>query len=228
MLQKARQMLNMTNRAQPRRSAGTMATLSEAFAVTGADAAAAGFVLAHLAQARGPVLWLQDRLTRKEAGAPYLPGLGAARDILMMTLTRPVDVLTAAEDGLRCKALGAVVVEVWGDPSVLDFTVTKRLALRCEAGGVPCWLIRHAASPDLSAARDRWRVTSLASALNRDDPMAPGQPRWQVELFRSRDRQPGSWVASHDGPANRLDLVAAVSDGTLVQGDGAAGRRPAG
>lgn len=221
MLQKARQMQIMVNRPKPGRTAAATAILSEAFAATGADAAAAGFVLAHLVGAKGPVLWLQDRLTRKEAGAPYLPGLdvqgldiqglGAARDILMMALTRPVDVLTAAEDGLRCKALGAVVVEVWGDPPVLDFTVTKRLALRSEASGVPCWLIRYAASPDLSAARDRWRVTSLASALNPDDAMAPGTPRWRAELFRSRDRQPGSWVASHDRATNRLDLVAAGS-----------------
>ena len=218
----------MVHRPQPGRRATSPAILSEAFAATGADAAAAGFVLAQLPRDKGPVLWLQDRLTRKEAGAPYLPGLGAARDMLVMALTRPVDVLTAAEDGLRCKALAAVVAEIWGDPAVLDFTVTKRLALRSEAGNVPCWLIRYAASPDLSAARDRWRVTSLASALNPDDALAPGNPRWRAELFRSRDRQPGIWVAGHDRAADRLDLVAAVSDGALAKDQGAAGRRPAG
>ena len=216
----------MVHQSKSGKTAASGGILSEAFAAAGADAAAAGFVLAQLPRGRGPVLWLQDRLTRKEVGAPYLPGLGTARDILIMALTRPVDVLIAAEDGLRCKALGAVVAEVWGDPAVLDFTVTKRLALRSEVGNVPCWLIRYAASPDLSAARDRWRVTALASTLNPDDAMAPGSPRWRAELFRSRDRQPGSWVAGHDRAGDKLDLVAAASDEALAESDGTTGRRP--
>jgi protein ImuA len=201
--------------------------LSEVFADTVADAAAVGFVLSQLAKSPAPILWIQDRLSRRETGRPHLPGLGTGRSLLLLQAARPADVLIAAEEGLRCKALSAVVAEIWGDPPALNFTATKRLALRAEAVGVPCWLIRHGANVDLSAARDRWRITSLPSATHPDDTQAPGDPRWRLDLFRSRDKQPGLWVARYDRAADRLDLSAAVRDGTLAEGAGTGGQRAA-
>ena len=198
--------------------------LSEVFAATVGDAGAVGFVLSHLARGAAPVLWIQDRQSCRETGRPCVGGL-EGRSVLMLHLARPLDVLIAAEEGLRCKALSAVVAEIYGNPPALDFTATKRLALRAEATGVPCWLIRHGGVPDLSAARDRWRVGSLPSAPNPDDAMAPGDPRWRVELFRSRDKQPGLWVAQHDRTADRVDLAAAVPDGAVATAAGAAGQR---
>lgn len=203
-------------------------SLSEVFV---ADAGAVGFVLAHLGHTAAPILWIQDRMSRRETGRPHVPGLGAGHPLLLVEITRPADVLIAAEEGLRCTALSAVVAEIWGDPVVLNFTATKRLALRAEAVGLPCWLIRHGGSADLSAARDRWRIASLPSALNPDDAMAPGDPRWRAELFRSRDKQPGLWVACHergaDGAADRLSLSAAVPDGALAEASGTDGQRSA-
>ncbi len=203
-------------------------TLSEAFPETATDAAAVGFVLARLPRTTAPILWVQDRLSRKEAGRPYLAGIGTDRPLIMVSLSRAADVLWAMEDGLRCKALGGVIGEVWGDPPVLDFTATKRLAMRSEAADVPCWLIRRAASPDLSAARDRWRIASLPSAPHPHDAQAPGLPRWSLDLFRSRRSKPGQWVATYDRTADRLDLSAAIRDGTLATGHGTAGQRAAG
>ena len=205
--------------------------LSEVFAETLGDAGAAGFVLSQLAKGSAPVLWIQDRLSRRETGRPHLPGLGQGRSLLLLEIARPADVLIAAEEGLRCKALAGVVAEIYGDPSALTFTATKRLAQRAEASGVPCWLVRHGGTADLSAARDRWRIASLPSTPNPDDTRAPGDPRWRLELFRSRDKQPGLWVARHergaDGAADRVHLVAAVRDGTLAEGAGTAGQRAA-
>ncbi len=203
-------------------------TLSEAFPETATDAAAVGFVLARLPRTTAPILWVQDRLSRKEAGRPYLAGIGTDRPLIMVSLSRAADVLWAMEDGLRCKALGGVIGEVWGDPPVLDFTATKRLAMRSEAADVPCWLIRRAASPDLSAARDRWRIASLPSAPHPHDAQAPGLPRWSLDLFRSRRSKPGQWVATYDRAADRLDLSAAIRDGTLATGHGTARQRAAG
>ncbi|MFG5380226.1 ImuA family protein [Yoonia sp. R2-816] len=203
-------------------------TLSEAFPETATDAAAVGFVLARLPHTTAPILWVQDRLSRKETGRPYLAGIGTDRPLIMVSLSRAADVLWAMEDGLRCKALGGVIGEVWGDPPVLDFTATKRLAMRSEAADVPCWLIRRAASPDLSAARDRWRIASLPSAPHPHDAQAPGLPRWSLDLFRSRRSKPGQWVATYDRAADRLDLSAAIRDGTLATGHGTAGQRAAG
>lgn len=197
--------------------------LSEVFAETVGDAGAVGFVLSRLVRGSAPLLWIQDRQSCRETGRPCLAGLGD-RSVLMLQVARPLDVLIAAEEGLRCKALTAVVAEIWGNPPALDFTATKRLALRAEATGVPCWLLRHGGTADLSAARDRWRIGSLPSAPNPDDAMAPGDPRWRVELFRSRDKQPGLWVAQHDRTADRVDLAAAVPDGAVATDAGAHGQ----
>lgn len=203
------------------------AILSEVFAQSAADAAALGFVLARLPADGRPVLWVQDRLSRQQAGQPCLAGIGTARALVLLHLSRPRDVLWALEEGLRCRALGAVIGEIWGDPAALDFTATKRLAMRAEAAGLPCWLIRRAASPNLSAARDRWRIGARPSAPHPYDPQAPGAPRWALDLFRSRHAQTGLWVAQYDRAADRVDLVAATGAGTLDAGDAAPRQRAA-
>lgn len=205
------------------------ASLAEVFCATGAEAAAAGFVAARLGRPGAPVLWIQDRMAQRESGRPCLAGLGLRRPLLLMQLSRPVDVMTALEEGLRCTALVAVIAEIRGDPAAINFTAMKRLALRAEATGVPCWLIRQAATADLSAARDRWRIATLPSAPHPDDLRAPGDPRWQAELFRSRDARPGLWVVRHErgaeGAADRLDMVAAIPDGALAEDTRADGQR---
>jgi len=203
-------------------------TLSEVFPNTPADASAVAFALSRLPRTTAPVLWVQDRLSRKEAGRPMLAGLPGSRPVIMVDLSRASDVLWAMEDGLRCRGLAAVIGEVWGDPQALDFTATKRLAMRAEAADVPCWLIRRAASPDLSAARDRWRIASLPSAPHAHDPQAPGAPRWSLDLFRSRRTQPGQWVAHYDRASDRVDLAAPSRDRALDPRDGTAGQRAAG
>ena len=207
------------NRAKPAQrwtpGAALPATLSEVFAQTPADGGAVGFVLSQLSRSAVPVLWVQDRLSAKEAGVPYLPGVG--RPFLMVHLSRADEVLVAMEEGLRAGGLAAVVGEVWGAPSCLDFTATRRLVLRAEAMGVACWLIRRGATPDLSAARNRWRVASLPSALHEDDPLAPGDACWRVDLFRSRFTEPGIWVARYDRAADRVDFTAAVPDRMLAE-----------
>lgn len=165
------------------------ATLAEVFAPTAADGAATAFALAHLAPG-ARTLWVQDRASRREGGRPYAPALGAG--LIHLEVPQARDVLWAMEQALACEGLAAVIGEVWGAPAALGFTATKRLALRAEAGGVQAWLLRGTAAPGLSAARERWRVASLAS---RDW----DGPSWQATLFRSRSRPPAEWVASHDG-----------------------------
>ncbi len=188
----------LTDRARrPDREA--MATLSEVFAERAVDGAAVAFALGHLPVSDKPVMWVQDRLSRREAGRPCLAGLPRGLKVILVDVARPVDVLWAMEQSLGCPSLAGVVGEVWGDAPAVDFTATKRLALRSEAHRVPAWLIRRATEPALSAARDRWRVRSLPSLPDPHDIRAPGQPLWRTELFRSRWRVPGDWVSHHDG-----------------------------
>ncbi|SMO63291.1 hypothetical protein [Paracoccus laeviglucosivorans] len=191
----------------------TAPILSEAFGLRPLDGAVIGFVRAALPL--GQVLWAQDRLSRIEHGAPFLPGMGRA--LIRLDLTRPADVLSALEDGLQSHALAAVVGEIHGAPNALNFTASRRLALRAERGGLPCWLIRHAApAADASAARMRWRIGALPSAIDPDDPQAPGDPRWRAELFRARGTPPSIWEGRHDRAADRLDLVAWTGDRELA------------
>lgn len=203
-------------------------TLSEVFSATASDGGVSGFVLSAICAANAPILWVQDHLSQNESGRPYLPGFPSRHPVLHITLPRAADVLWAMEEGLRCATLGAVIGEVWGTPPVLDFTATRRLATRAEASNLPCWLVRRAAVPDLSAARNRWRVASLPSLLHPHDPQAPGDPRWQVDLFRSRQAQPGTWVATYDRAADRVDFSAALRDGAVAKTDAAEVRRAAG
>ncbi|SDE87387.1 protein ImuA [Paracoccus isoporae] len=183
------------------------------------DGAFAGFVMAHL---DGPVLWLQDRQSARDTGRPWLAP--SRQPVLLMRPSHPRDVLEAAEEGLACHALSAVVAEIHGNPTVLSFTATRRLALRAESHGVRLWLIRHAAHAEPSALRDRWRVTALPSARNPDDAAAPGVALWRVELLRSRDKRPGAWVVSHEAgrkdTAHRLHFAAAFPDGAAAAADG--------
>lgn len=183
------------------------------------DPAAMGFLLSLLPTARAPVLWVQDRMSMRENGRIYTPGVqafGLTQHILHVTVSHPRDVLWAMEEGAACAGLSAVVGEIHGGPAVLDFTATKRLALRSETSGVPVWLLRSGDPGGLSAARERWRIGSLASDAHPYDPQAPGTPRWDADLFRARGRPPGQWVASYDA-SDGVHLVPRPSDGTLAE-----------
>ncbi|WP_109565781.1 ImuA family protein [Jannaschia seohaensis] len=190
------------------------------------EGAATGFVLAQLDASgrQGPILWVQDRLSMQEGGLPCFQGvtgqMGQEFPLLHVAAKDAAQALWAMEEGLQCAALSAVIGEIWGTPKALDFTATKRLALRAGRSGVPLWLIRADGTPGLSVAPDRWRVTSAPSAAHPLDPEAPGPALWQAELFRSRRSPPGRWVASHDRAAHRLDLAAALCDRPVGEGQG--------
>ena len=88
------------------------ATLAEVFSDHVTDGASAAFAVAHLRAGSKPVLWVQDRLSRKEAGRPYLAGLPTAIHLIHVNVSTPRDLLWAMEEGLRCPDLGGVVGEV--------------------------------------------------------------------------------------------------------------------
>jgi len=167
------------------------------------------------------VLWVQDRASRLENGRVYGPALKGVT-LLRVEVSHARDVLWAMEEGAACAGLAAVVGEVHGAPPVLDFTATKRLAMRAEATGLPVWLIRSGAVEGLSAARARWRVGSLPSDLHAYNPAAPGAPVWEAELFRARGRAPGTWAVRNEGRENRLRFLPRSGDGPLAQDHGSA------
>jgi len=187
-------------------------TLSELFAASPRDSGWAGFLAAQLPRDK-PLLWVQERMAVLETGRIHPPGL-PCRDILHVEARDARSALWAMEEGLRCRSLGAVVGEIWGDPRQLDFTATRRLAVASERFGVPCWLVRLGGTPNLSGARERWRLGSAPSRPHPFDPKAPGAPAWEAELFRSRRRHPGRWVLS-DEPADLQPVAPAAGDRAL-------------
>lgn len=191
------------------------------------DGAVTGFVLSCLPDSDAPVLWVSDRMSRRENGRLYGPSLrrfGFKGHVLRVEVSHPRDVLWAMEEGAGCAGLSAVVGEIHGAPEVLSFTATKRLALRAEAAQVPLWLIRSGDHGALSAARERWRVSSLPSERHPYNVQAPGAPLWEAELFRARGRSPGTWEARYDATArganDRLRLLSRAGDGPLGQDHG--------
>lgn len=195
------------------------AVLKDALSAKPFDAAATAFVLACLPRdKKAPVLWVQDRASRLENGRVYGPALKGVT-LLRVEVSHARDVLWAMEEGAACAGLSAVVGEVHGAPPVLDFTATKRLAMRAEASGVPVWLIRSGEAEGLSAARERWRIGALPSEMHPHNAAAPGAPVWEAELFRARGRSPGTWAVRDDGRsstgAHHLRFLSRSGDGPV-------------
>ena len=187
-------------------------TLAELFAAHPRDGGWARFLLTQV-EAGKPLLWVQERMAILESGRVHPPGL-PAQDLIHIEARDARDALWAMEEGLRCSALSAVIGEIWGDPKVLDFTATRRLAVASERSGVAAFLIRLGGHANLSGARMRWRIASAPSLANDLDPRAPGMPAWDAELFRARGMPPGRWGIAHD-ETGAFHLVAEPGDRAL-------------
>ena len=109
----------------------------------------AGFaaLLALRAAAGKPIAWVRQDYADVEAGALHAPGLaelGLDPDRLILVRARnAADVLRAGAEAVRCPALGAVLMEPWGEPRVLDLTATRRLSLAAAGSGVTLLLDPH-------------------------------------------------------------------------------------
>lgn len=144
-------------------------------------------------------LWVQEARSIRQGGRPYLHGLPSEfrSGFIHVEARNAADALWAMEEGVRCGSLSFVLGEIAGDPRALDFTATRRLALAAERHGVPLYLLRRGGSPDLSAARLRWRVEAASSFAHKWNAAAPGAPRAVAELFRGRGLKPGRFMLGH-------------------------------
>jgi protein ImuA len=165
--------------------------------------AATGFtaVLALRAAGNRPILWLRQDFLDTETGALNASGLSElGLDVERFILVRardPEGVLRAGEQAARCSALGAVVIEPWGDAKILDFTASRRLSLASAKSSVPIFMLRAAASPSQSAAATRWLVRSAPSRAL--DANAPGFPAFELTLLRHRGGMVGRvWPVEWD------------------------------
>ena len=170
--------------------------------------ATSGFALAVAARASGErrqVLWVTTDYAAGEGGGSYGPGLDlfgmASVRLLMLRVPKPIDVLWAMEEGLRCRALACVIAEMTGEGAVADLTATRRLALAAREGvsaqnsGLGL-LIRHKITDMPSAAATRWEI---APALSQPDAYGGiGRARFDLSLCKNRRGPSGRWTIEWD------------------------------
>jgi protein ImuA len=186
-----------------------MGAMHEVFTDAGRQSAAAtGFVagLAGRVAARRPLVWVRQDFTEIESGALSMSGWAElGLDPRLLVTVRAADVDTAlrtAADAFACDALGAVVLEVWGEARQLDLVASRKLTLAAQASGVTGLLLRLAAEPQPSTAETRWIVRAAHSP-----PAAPlmpaaasmpaaawGAPVFDAQLVRNRHGPVGRWI----------------------------------
>lgn len=159
--------------------------------------AVSGLALAFAARAAGrrPLVWIATSDMMHEAGEPYLPGISAfcgigAGQLLVAEAARPADALWIAEEAAHLEAIGAVLLEMRGNPSVLDLTATRRLHRRALAASRPLFLLCHGAEAQPTAAPLRL-VASPAPAAPRLTLAGPlrgsiGPPAFQIFIDKNR------------------------------------------
>jgi protein ImuA len=183
-----------------------LGAVHEVFAEAGRQSAAAtGFVagLAGRVAARRPLVWVRQDFTEIESGALSMSGLAElGLDPRLLVTVRAADVDTAlrtAADALACDAVGAVVLEVWGQARQLDLVASRKLTLAAQASGVTGLLLRMAAEPLPSTAETRWIVRAAHSPPA--SPLMPaaawsawGAPVFDAQLVRNRHGPVGRWI----------------------------------
>ncbi len=174
--------------------------LHEVFAIeTRQSAAATGFVagIAERLAKRRPLLWVRQDFVEAEAGVLSMSGLAElGLDPRRLVMVRAVDAeiaLRVTADALACDALGAVVLDVWGEVRAFDLVASRKLTLTAQSSGVPCVMLRTSALPDASTAATRWVVRAARSppALAWG---AWGTPVFDAQLVRNRHGQIGRWI----------------------------------
>lgn len=203
-----------------------LGALHEVFA---RDASASGFTAcaAQRVSGRKKMLWIVQDFCATEHGALAPTGFAelglAASPLLLLRAANAEDALRAGVDALSCSGLGAVILEIVGNPKVLDLVASRRLVLAAQQKNVTAFLLRHGATSEPSAAQTRWEIRSHRSNASDDW----GMPRFEAALVRNRQGETGHWVMEwncDDGafrkPSNQAAhpgfVVRASADGSLA------------
>jgi protein ImuA len=150
---------------------------------------------------RRPVLWVARQAELYGAGLGRF-GLAPER-LLLVGAAHEAEILWAMEEGLRSRAVAAVV----GELHTLDLTAARRLQLAAEAGSGTGLVLR----PDdttvgTGAACSRWRVQPW-----------PSRDRWTcwrlaLERCRGLAGGPADWIVEWDDATGDFALAAETVD----------------
>jgi protein ImuA len=176
-----------------------LAAVHEVFAEGRQSAAATGFIagLAGRVAVRRPLVWIRQDFAEIESGALSMAGLAElGLDPRRVVTVRAADVdvaLRTAADALACDAVGAVVLEVWGEARQFDLVASRKLTLAAQASGVTGLLLRVAAQPAASTAETRW-IVRAAHSPPASVGSAWGAPVFDAQLVRNRHGPVGRWI----------------------------------
>jgi protein ImuA len=199
----------------------------EIFAEGRQSAAATGFVagLARRVSTRRPLLWVRQDFAEQESGALSMSGFSElGLDPRLVVSVRAPDVesaLRTAADALVCDALGAVVMEIWGETRQFDLVASRKLTLAAQLSGVTAVLLRPAAQPLPSSAETRWIVRAAHSPPEASGHgRAWGAPVLDTRLVRNRHGPTGQWIMEwkcdeclfREATAHPQPVAAAVAD----------------
>lgn len=159
-----------------------------------------------------PMLWVRHEALARQAGEPHPSGLTELgldpAELILFRAPDPLAALQAGLEGARCAALGAVILEMWGDTRAYDLTASRRLALAAKASRVLVLLARVAATALPSAAESRWQVAGAPSesvafggshdaragpapGLLLGPLLGPQAPCFEITLLRARQAEAG-------------------------------------
>ena len=153
-------------------------------------AATTGFMtclLSGLMRNGGLCLWIS---TKRIIFPPALKIFGIEPEkVIFVNLSKQKDVIWAIEEALKCESLSAVV----GELNEISFTESRRLQLAVEKSRVTGFL--HRCNPRIVntlACVSRWKISPIPSKLEEGMP-GIGFPRWNVDLVKVRNGEPGTW-----------------------------------
>ena len=204
-----------------------LGALHEAFSH---DASASAFTACAAQRARGAkrMLWIVQDFSALEYGTLAPTGFAELgidpSHLLLLRAANAEDALRAGVDALSCSGLGAVILEIAGNPKVLDLVASRRLVLAAQNKNVTAFLLRQGATAEPSAAQTRWEIRSSRSTPTDDW----GMPRFDAALVRNRQGVTGHWVMEWncddrafrkpDDQATHPGLVVrAPADGSLAE-----------
>ncbi|MGN0019190.1 MAG: ImuA family protein [Sphingobacterium hotanense] len=153
-------------------------------------ASSCGFMsvlLGKLMKSKGVCLWISSF---KSLFPISIKSFGVEPErVVFICMQREKDVLWAMEEALKCPGIAGVIAEV----HQLDYTQTRRLQLAAEKTQGIGFILRHnPRSLAATACTARWQIKPLASYAEEGLP-GIGFPRWEVELLKVRNGNPGRW-----------------------------------
>lgn len=153
-------------------------------------AACSGFlagILNTLMSQGGTCLWIG---TSRRLFPPSLSMFNIPPDrIIFIDAKEEKEVLWVMEQALKCEGLAAVIAEV----REISIVQSRRLQLAVESSKGTGFILRN--DPRKLGANTcvaRWKISPLPSEPE-DELPGVGFPRWQVDLLRVRNGNPGSW-----------------------------------